>query len=342
MKKHLLLASALLFGASLFAQFTQDNEPAIGSGATLYLLDSNAVNYADVNGSGVTWDYSATQGYAGEQRLVTVLEASGTNDGTSFPSAEKAIAIENFLVNYISSTATERISHGFVFSEPQAGDVLAIFDVDQATAMNYPFAFESSLEDDFEGSLTTGFGDGDLSGTTEASVDGTGTLQLANGVTYDNVLRYRIDESIEASINLFGAPTIINLVRTQFEYYNFDESDLPLFIHSDVAITSDLLNQEFSVVLSSEEAEELSTENLASFETLDVYPNPATDVITIKMDNVINGTTATLHDAMGRVIKTIDVKNNVTTLPVSGLNRGVYLLNFKNGAISETKRIIIK
>lgn len=342
MKKHLLLASTLLFGAGLFAQFTQDNEPSVGSGTTLYLLDSNAVNYAEVSGTGVTWDYSNTLGYPGESRLITILEASGTADAASFPDAEKAIAIENFLVNYISSTATERISHGFVFSEPQAGDVLAIFDESTATVMEYPFAFGDDTDDTFAGSLVTGFGDGDLSGSLDASIDGTGTLLLANGVSHTDVSRYKIEETITANIEVFGFPALINLSRVQFEYYKLGESDLPLFIHSDVVITSDLLNQDFSVVLSSEEADELSANDIASFDAIEVYPNPASNIINIKMDNVYKGTTATLHDAMGRVVSSIEVTNNHTTIPVDGLTQGVYLLNLKNGTVSETKRIVIK
>lgn len=64
MKLNLLLATSLLTGAA-FGQFTQANEPTIGTNVTMHVLDSNAVNYDAVIGTGVTWDYSTTPGITG-------------------------------------------------------------------------------------------------------------------------------------------------------------------------------------------------------------------------------------------------------------------------------------
>jgi hypothetical protein len=47
---------------SVYAQMTEATDPSINSSSILYLCDSNAVNYANVTGTGVTWDYSALLG----------------------------------------------------------------------------------------------------------------------------------------------------------------------------------------------------------------------------------------------------------------------------------------
>ena len=73
--------------------------------------------------------------------------------------------------------------------------------------------------------------------------------------------------------------------------------------------------------------------------TISIYPNPATSHITIK--NLPPNSQITLTDILGDEILTQTTKTNLlTTINISQLSRGVYLLHLKNSNESLVKRLI--
>ena len=69
-----------------------------------------------------------------------------------------------------------------------------------------------------------------------------------------------------------------------------------------------------------------------------VYPNPATNLITI--DNTENAIVSIVHIS-GKSIRTILCKENVTKVDVSEFERGMYLLQIKKDGVVLTKKISI-
>ena len=73
-----------------------------------------------------------------------------------------------------------------------------------------------------------------------------------------------------------------------------------------------------------------------------VYPNPAGDELTITIPtySAVNHTTLELFDIYGKLLKSVTVTGNTTTVDVSGYPSGVYVVRFmdKKGIVS--KRII--
>ena len=59
-----------------------------------------------------------------------------------------------------------------------------------------------------------------------------------------------------------------------------------------------------------------------------VYPNPARDFITIRSNDLINNT-LTITSLAGNEIKTIELITNLTSIDISTLNSGVYLISIK-------------
>ena len=59
-----------------------------------------------------------------------------------------------------------------------------------------------------------------------------------------------------------------------------------------------------------------------------VYPNPARDFITIRSNDLINNT-LTITSLTGNEIKTIELITNLTSIDISNLNSGVYLISIK-------------
>jgi len=78
----------------------------------------------------------------------------------------------------------------------------------------------------------------------------------------------------------------------------------------------------------------LATQN-AEKEKVSVYPNPAKNVVNIKSENQINS--VTVFDIQGRQVQTKIVGANETTLDISNLQKGNYLLkiNTDKGVVSE-------
>jgi hypothetical protein len=341
MKKHLLIAAGLFTSAFSFSQFTQGDEPAIGDGTTLYVIDSMAPSYDNVTGSSVEWDYSSYGGYNGESRNLTVLDPSATTNASDYPSATAALDIQGFLVNYTSSTATERTGHGFVYTDGDIGDVVVVFDTDEAIQYQYPFSLGDNFTDAFEGTATYNVGTPQTSaaaGELTATVDGEGTLKLANGNDFTNVQRYKIaDSTVISNVPLIGNVT---LKRTQYEYYDLANGSLPIFVFTHVEMAE--LGTEFSLVMSSIEPTESAgiEENVLSNAL--VYPNPASDVVNIYLSNELMNTEVSIVDAMGRVVLNQSIENDFVSLDVAHLEEGIYFLKISNGDIVETKTVVIK
>ena len=340
MKKHLLFVASVLVSVTSFGQFTQNNEPQDGNGATLFVIDSNAVNYEAVTGVGVTWDYSAVLGYGNAARTLTALDASLTPESATYPNASVAVVTQNFLVNYFSSTTTERVSHGFIFSEPSVGDILAVYD-SPVLNFEYPMAVGDDLTSTFSGDIFSDLGDGDFTGSLTATVDGSGTLILAEN-SYTNVIRYKLEETVNAELDLGFLPVAITLTRKQFEYYDHAASNLPIFTHTDVTIVSALFNQEFTLVMSLEDPAGTVSTNNFELAHVKVYPNPASDFLQVELPEGMENAMIQIVDAAGKVILTQEAKNTENTIAVNNLKAGTYIVNIQNGSQRISRNIVIK
>lgn len=74
-----------------------------------------------------------------------------------------------------------------------------------------------------------------------------------------------------------------------------------------------------------------------------IYTTPASDIINISLDNITNDQISIeVYDLLGRQnISTIsNVTNRKTSLNISGLTRGIYVLKVTKGTMSSVKRFI--
>lgn len=78
----------------------------------------------------------------------------------------------------------------------------------------------------------------------------------------------------------------------------------------------------------------------ANISTLSVYPNPATDFLTIEFPG--NNFTVTMIDITGKIIQSSFNNQNKTTLNTNGLHSGVYILRLETDGNVTQKRVIIK
>jgi hypothetical protein len=73
---------------------------------------------------------------------------------------------------------------------------------------------------------------------------------------------------------------------------------------------------------------------------IDVYPNPANEVLYIDASTDIQK--VSFYTISGKLVKSMDVQAGKTQLNLNGLESGVYLLNIENGNDVITKKVIIQ
>lgn len=337
MKLNLLLATSLITGAA-FGQFTQANEPAIGANTTLYVVDSNATNYASVTGTGVTWDYSTIQGYqSAPTKVIAVVAPSSTPSASNFTSSQKAIQIPNFITTYFTSTTSDRVSQGFSFQDPSAGSIDVVLNSNSELLMNYPFAVTNTLTDAFSGSAYTNALPGQAiptSGTITASVDGSGTLKLSSTVTLSNVLRYKIVEHATANAGFLT----VNIDRVQYEYYDLANSSLPVFVHSALTIDMGSPTTQTLVMSSVQPTTALGLNDLSGKE-FGMYPNPANESVTLA--GLSGNETISIIDLAGKTVYSVTASNSTQTLNVSDIQAGIYNVVVISNGVKTTKKLTI-
>ncbi len=74
---------------------------------------------------------------------------------------------------------------------------------------------------------------------------------------------------------------------------------------------------------------------------LNIYPNPASENITINYTSTSKNVSIKIYDTTGKLVKRIDnIKSGENTINISELENGLYLLNLQDGDNSATKRFI--
>jgi hypothetical protein len=64
-----------------------------------------------------------------------------------------------------------------------------------------------------------------------------------------------------------------------------------------------------------------------------VYPNPATDYLNIKVNNEYKNSTVQLFSIDGKLLQTINIKNNLEYINIKPLAKGIYTLRFYDGIV---------
>lgn len=73
---------------------------------------------------------------------------------------------------------------------------------------------------------------------------------------------------------------------------------------------------------------------------LRIYPNPASNIITIETSQFISGT-ITMRNILGNVVAHQKISDKKTTLNIMGLKPGIYFLNVNTGKMTKIQKVII-
>jgi hypothetical protein len=77
---------------------------------------------------------------------------------------------------------------------------------------------------------------------------------------------------------------------------------------------------------------------------INVYPNPANDVVTLQSSFSMNGVFVEVTSVDGKVLRRVEFNSlaNAVDLNVSDLSNGIYLLNIHSNNSVTTKKITVK
>jgi hypothetical protein len=341
MKKSILF-TVLMASFSVSSQsLTQANEASVGENLIMYVCDS-IDDYSNNQGTGVTWDYSNLVGIAGQTRVVSIDDPASTVNTSSFPTSTFAISAGSLLASYYTSTSTQRMSQGFVFSEPTLGDVVVKFDTDEAKVMDYPFSNGSMVTDNFEGQLNFTLSGipqiSALTGTVYSSIDGQGTLVLPGLTTIADVIRYKIIDTTYTDIIILGG---IEIIRIQYEYYDITNTSLPIFSHTTLIAKQTGSSSPIStqtLVLSSIETDEFLAVNKINKLEVSVYPNPTDNEIKLN-GNFSPNAIATIYDQSAHIMISTNLSNE-SILNTSSLDTGIYMVKIQDNEETATIKIV--
>lgn len=340
MKNYFLLTTLISFSA--FAQqvtMLQSNEPTVGSLKTMYVCDPMTNPLANTKGMGVTWDFSNLIS-SNSTKSISIIDPSTSSNSSSYPGATKAFNIQGAITNFFSTSSTERLSHGFVFETSTTGQIIATFDSDKQQVVSYPFAYGNNLIDAFSGSLKFSLNgipqNTTCTGKSYATIDGQGTLLLPSGNTFNDVIRYKIVDTVFTQI-YFPSQIDFIVVREQYEYYDLSNDVLPIFMFTyfdmkQVGFPLPIASQ--SAILSAiQPTNTAAATNLSSTE-FKIAPNPTEDWFSLEMKGSVPAK-LTISDLSGRIVKTVESFSNGQTVSVADLPKGTYLVTLDQSIQSE-------
>lgn len=330
MKKGLLFLSALLSAQASFSQLTQSNELAIGT-YNMYVVDTAAASLPSIatlsaiTGADVIWDYSNGAMDAAETQGLVV---TAVNANTTYPNATKMFS-QGTIEQFYHSTATQRVLDGYKYDAGAGVGVVDVVITGGLPYITYPFNYGSTVATNFAGTAATGLGDIPFTGKIVSKIDGTGTLKLMSD-EFTNVFRLSVVDTVVATYFAME----VNLIRTQYEYYEIADPSTPLFLDATIEVIG--VSSERQVL-----SKNLSTVGMTklNIENFVVYPNPAVDEITVTGDFATGSVEVT--DMAGRMVFSGEIKAG-STVKLNDAKSGIYMVKLTAEGKTAMQKLTIK
>lgn len=91
-----------------------------------------------------------------------------------------------------------------------------------------------------------------------------------------------------------------------------------------------------------------TNDQLKNEKIMTIYPNPASDLVSLNIgsDSYQNGISEdfeiNIYNLMGKLVKTVILKQNQKQINIGNLSNGVYMLTIKSKSLTATKKLIIQ
>jgi len=323
MKKVINIIISFFISTSVFGQITITSaiNPQIGDIAKNLNCDTTNI-YPGNSGANVNWNFSNLVIYQDSSNIY-FSSPSSTPYGNSFPQANIA-GNSNGTYLYYQTSPTQILDYGLANSS-----VVAPLS-NPATLIQYPFTYQSTINDNFYGQFNVSLGTNYRSGTISVVGDAYGNLTLPYG-NINNTLRVKVVENIKDSTVIFGVAVITTTKLTTYSWYKQNyKFPVITIIYTEVTTQG---NTTYSKAVYVAPAQNVGIKQISQFQPLNFYLNqnypnpfnPATKIVFgLKQPGYV---TLKIYDIKGVLVSTLDYNY---CLP------GEYEINFNSNEFNLT------
>ncbi|MFK7749520.1 MAG: T9SS type A sorting domain-containing protein [Kordia sp.] len=221
------------------------------------------------------------------------------------------------------------------------GDIVLNYSTTNAFIGLFPLNFGANNSGTAAGTFSFMGTNGTFTGTFTATVDAHGTLTMTDPIANDYVApvtRLRIDQTLSFSI-----PPIFNNIGTltQTTYYYYDNNaDNIAFRYTDAHLVSAFLGIDQTTETLERNTSLTLSRNTVDTSQFQLYPNPASDFITIDSKENQAIKTVSIVDVQGRNVFTSTTQTE--RISVANLQQGMYFVTLETEAGAITTKKFIK
>ncbi len=335
MKKIYLSFSIIITAFSASAQLSLTkafNEPIIGDVDSRESYDS-VIALTNTMGANKLWDFSSLIS-SSVTSVGTYTTVSSTPNGSNFPSA--TLAKDDGLGGYTYSKATATQYEIVGIDQPN----LVLNFSNTAIASVWPINMGYTNTDLFSG---TAVANTTLTGTANGTVttlgSGTGTLIIPGGASFTNILQVKSKQVINVNL-LFGFVTA-TLTVVNYDYYHSSQK-FPLLTVSYTDAQGAFANTSASIDVNTNVITGINDVNFDA--TFAIYPNPAKDAVSIKLQNSKNeNCKVEIINCLGEVSEIYNFGNStdiVNSISIEKLTPGIYYVKTTLGKKTSIRKLI--
>jgi hypothetical protein len=311
------------------------NEPVVGDIYNKMHVDSITA-VPKTTGANQLWNFSAMTATNSFIETSTYTTVASTPSPGVFPAATVAEKTGTNSITMFKATTSSFEFQGLQFP----GSNTAINFTNTGVFANWPVAFGYNNPDTFGGSQTSGTVTSSLDGFINVEAPGTGTVVLPGGVTLSNCLQVIV--SLTVNMNIAGSTQ--TMVSKEYTYYHASNKFPVMSVQYQTTTQGTVTTKDFFAAANTAIANGLSKHDLQN--SLAVFPNPASDDVTLSLDNSSNdNVSVSLTNLIGQKVKEQNLGNHSairSNLELSDLPNGVYMLTVKVGSTSAVKKLIVQ
>lgn len=344
----IVLLSGLAFRSSAQATLTASNlNPVAGDAFITKNCDTAGVTQGP-SGANQTWNFSGLTDLSTDSAAAVPCMymsplctwAPGSNIGIN------SVSTVNSLKTYLYESVTKLSQCGVYISSDE--NVTFSDPMDQ---FHYPFTYPNTFTDPFAGTITykpSGFStaiSATQTGQVTVTCDGWGTLILPHGITDTGTLRVHTSEGYRDEVGLIG---FFDSIYTEtYSWYAPGTHTALLTIQNahDVTMNTNLkiVTYAYAPLVIPPPPGAGVIDVAAPQVSLELFPNPATEVLSIKYDGA-DKARISLCDMMGREIAVIPAcrRGQATQYNIQSLAKGIYLVRLESDGQTITKKLQIQ
>ncbi len=341
MRKVLFLFALVLAYGTNWGQYTMNSSDifAIGESRVYNALDTTGI-VEGMGGTGLTWDFSGGT-VTTQTRVVSVIPASSHPEAADYPTSTHAVTFDNG--EYFFYTID---SDSIIFD----GEVSLLNSPINYSIKPKVFAYPLNQNDIQQDSLYSFYNTGSAGfafrfGNYNTLFDGSGTLILPGGITYNNVNRTLT--FIEARDSSQAFPVFTDIQVARYEWW-VQGVTLPVMVSEIQSVSANGGAPTTTKEVFFLDSSVVAIDDPILDTPMEIFPNPATNLVQIRYQlNGDSDVSLRVFNMMGEEIwlqsEGVQMAGEYSLqIPTDQLSRGVYMVQLNAGKDSQTKKLILK